>query len=177
MGFFSWITQDTNESILNCYCGGEQFPVFMLDDKGNVWEETSYGGYGIFGGKDYYELVAEMNADLIPDWITKGNPVPHLLGDRNKKRELGIKLDCGISGIRNKVTGQKFYSSGIDFFNWQDERLQDELSANELLQRGDWETFREEFSGLKFPNLVRYPDKWIYTPEKPKDCPYQGHFI
>jgi hypothetical protein len=33
----------------------------MTDDKGNRWIEDDYDGYGIFGGKDYYELLAEMN--------------------------------------------------------------------------------------------------------------------
>jgi hypothetical protein len=33
----------------------------MTDNKGNKWAETEYEGYGIFGGKDYYELLAEMN--------------------------------------------------------------------------------------------------------------------
>jgi hypothetical protein len=26
-----------------------------------VWSEDDYEGYGTFGGKDYYELLAEMN--------------------------------------------------------------------------------------------------------------------
>lgn len=33
----------------------------MTDDKGNRYEEDCYEGYGVFGGKDYYELLAEMN--------------------------------------------------------------------------------------------------------------------
>jgi len=33
----------------------------MFDDKGNKWREDNYAGYGEFGGKDYYELLAEMN--------------------------------------------------------------------------------------------------------------------
>jgi hypothetical protein len=33
----------------------------MIDDFGNVWKEESYEGYGVFGGKDYYELLSEMN--------------------------------------------------------------------------------------------------------------------
>jgi hypothetical protein len=32
-----------------------------MDDKGNVWTEDNYEGYGEFDGKDYYELLAEMN--------------------------------------------------------------------------------------------------------------------
>lgn len=61
MGFFSFKTQDTHKSIANQYSIRPTFDVYMMDDKGNVWKESNYDGYGEFGGKDYYELVAEMN--------------------------------------------------------------------------------------------------------------------
>lgn len=61
MGFFSWRTQDTDRSICNNYSIRTPFTVVMLDDKGNKWYEQNYDGYGVFGGKDYYELLAEMN--------------------------------------------------------------------------------------------------------------------
>ena len=61
MGFFSWKTMDTDKSISNSYSSRGAFKVDMLDDKGNVWTEPDYEGYGVFGGKDYYELLAEMN--------------------------------------------------------------------------------------------------------------------
>jgi hypothetical protein len=61
MGFFSWKTQDTNRSIANIYSDFPTFGISMIDDKGNVWREYDYEGYGVFGGKDYYELLAEMN--------------------------------------------------------------------------------------------------------------------
>lgn len=61
MGFFSWFTQDTNKSISNIHSTRERFTVYMHDNRGNKWEETGYDGYGVFGCKDYYELVAEMN--------------------------------------------------------------------------------------------------------------------
>jgi hypothetical protein len=61
MGFFSWRTMDTDKSISNNYSSRGAFKVDMLDDKGNVWTESDYEGYGVFGGKDYYELLAEMN--------------------------------------------------------------------------------------------------------------------
>lgn len=61
MGFFSWNTQDTNRSIANSYSTLDTFPVYMTDNKGNIWEENNYEGYGEFGGKDFYELLAEMN--------------------------------------------------------------------------------------------------------------------
>ena len=61
MGFFSWKTQDTDRSICNQYSNRQPFPVVMIDNKGNKWEEYNYEGYGEFGGKDFYELLAEMN--------------------------------------------------------------------------------------------------------------------
>ena len=61
MGFFSWNTQDTDKSIANQYSNRKTFRVQMIDNKGNVWTESEYDGYGRFGGKDYYELLAEMN--------------------------------------------------------------------------------------------------------------------
>ena len=61
MGFFSWKTMDTDESIANEHSNRKTFRVQMMDNKGNVWTEDNYEGYGRFGGKDFYELLAEMN--------------------------------------------------------------------------------------------------------------------
>jgi hypothetical protein len=61
MGFFSWNTMDTDESIANEHSNRKTFRVQMMDNKGNVWTEDNYEGYGRFGGKDFYELLAEMN--------------------------------------------------------------------------------------------------------------------
>jgi hypothetical protein len=58
-GQFSWMTQDTGQQI-----GSQEenmIPVYMYDDKGNVWKESNYDGYGEFGGMDYYELLDKMN--------------------------------------------------------------------------------------------------------------------
>lgn len=68
MGYFSFRTQDTDRSI--CNIDQNIFPpfcVYMIDDKGNKWEEKAYEGYGEFGGKDYYELIAEMNGVPVDD--------------------------------------------------------------------------------------------------------------
>jgi len=61
MGFFSWKTNNSDRSIANRYSDRATFKVYMRDNKGNVWVEEDYEGYGRFGGKDYYELLAEMN--------------------------------------------------------------------------------------------------------------------
>ena len=63
MGFFSWKTNNSDRSIANRHSDRATFKVYMRDNKGNVWVEEDYDGYGVFGGKDYYELLAEMNGE------------------------------------------------------------------------------------------------------------------
>lgn len=77
MGMFSWFTQDTNHRIVN----GEPYRVIMTDNNGNQYVEDCYEGYGEFGGKDYYELLAEMN----------GYSQTHC-HDGEELRDIGIRL-------------------------------------------------------------------------------------
>jgi hypothetical protein len=60
MGFFSWYTNDTNQPIWNVHTKKHKI-VYLIDNKNNKWAEPSYAGYGVFGGKDFYILLAEMN--------------------------------------------------------------------------------------------------------------------
>ena len=56
MGFFSWITQDTNRSIPSKHSSRKTFSVTMRDDRGNKWTEPSYEGYGDFDGNEWLWL-------------------------------------------------------------------------------------------------------------------------
>lgn len=76
MGVFSWITQDTKRSISI----HKPFKVVMSDNRGNKFIEENYNGYGIFGGKDFYQLAAEMNN------------IPGITGDVDNDRSLGINI-------------------------------------------------------------------------------------
>lgn len=80
MGFYSWKTNDTNRSIANKYSDKETFTVYMHDHEGRIYTEENYEGYGVFGGKDYYVLVAEMNGN------TEGSD--------EEKRSLGVTICC-----------------------------------------------------------------------------------
>jgi len=80
MGFFSWHTCDTDRSIANKYSGKQTFTVHMITPDGRVFTENDYDGYGEFGGKDFYELLAELNGlgsnrDAGIDLSFEGNPV------------------------------------------------------------------------------------------------------
>ena len=78
MGQFSWFTQDTHHRIQN----GHKFRVVMADNNGNKYVEDCYEGYGVFGGKDYYALLAEMN----------GHTLAEFNGDEEALRLKGIEL-------------------------------------------------------------------------------------
>jgi|TARA_R110000782_G_scaffold6510_4_gene22372 hypothetical protein len=84
----------------------------MLDDKGNSWKEDNYEGYGEFGGKDYYELLAEMNEDLWDIYKEKNPSNPF---DDDAIRCLGIKIN-----YRCKKDGRKFKSPNLvsDLDKW-----------------------------------------------------------
>lgn len=110
MGQFSWITQDTNEAIRECYgCEDTSLTTaYMHDNKGNVWEETKYEGYGVFGGKDFFQLVAEMNN------------AQGLTGDVDKDRIIGIDIYHGKeSFISPNLTRKKEW-------NWVNEKPEDD---------------------------------------------------
>ena len=74
MGMFSWKTNDTRRSIKTVCSGKPTFRVYMVDHLGNQWVEDNYEGYGVFGGKDFYELVAEMNGLRPTDSLKPDNP-------------------------------------------------------------------------------------------------------
>ena len=61
MGYFSWKTCDTKESIWNSSSGEEVKPVYMILPDDTYFKEDSYEGYGEFGGRDIYEVIAELN--------------------------------------------------------------------------------------------------------------------
>ncbi len=164
MGFFSWKTNDTEKSIANVHSYMEAFEVTMQDDKGNKWVEKEYDGYGVFGGKDYYQLLAEMNR---PKLCT---------GDRNHDRDIGIRLQYGERGIKNKETGTIYLAHDLDFFNWDSDILPHGLSANASLDTTDqWEKITIKDGDIKYPSLTENPDhKW--DGDEPLNCEYQGFF-
>lgn len=124
MGQFSWKAQDTKRPIYND--NDEYFEeqtVYMVDPRdGTVYKEDAYEGYGIFGGRDFYELLAEMNG-LVPvrkDWknLTKDE-----IDDRRME---GIHLwfasiepDGNTGGDKYKV--KEFWSPILveDLDNWE----------------------------------------------------------
>lgn len=88
MGFFSWITSDTGRSISNVYSSRGSFPVYLLCPDGTYFKEAAYEGYGCFGGRDAYALVAQWNCpERCKD--SDGNWLSDL-----ECRQIGIEIAC-----------------------------------------------------------------------------------
>lgn len=183
MGFFSWLTSDTNKSIANHYSTRDTFPVYMITEDGQVFYEEDYEGYGVFEGKDIYVLIAEMNGlKGKDDDETRAMAFKHLW-----KR--GIKKD-------DKVYYHS-WDGEIGTFMRYDDPIESEggICANDLVEHYGWENFGDsgEFSewaenGLKVPKLVeelplvspthamdKWKEIWDSLPY-PESCPEQGYF-
>ena len=67
MGQFSWFTQDTHVQIFNDWDQhGDRQTIHMVDPiTGEDYKEEGYEGYGVFGGRDFYEFLADLNKDII----------------------------------------------------------------------------------------------------------------
>lgn len=95
MGCFSWFTQDKSHTRI--VIGEVKKPIYMIGEiNGNrvtYTENTYYKGYGVFGGKDFYEFMAQMNGKNFDDFE----------GDDKRKRE-----QLRSTGIRMAFDGDPY---------------------------------------------------------------------
>ena len=90
MGFYSWLTSDTGEPIPNTHqTEKEVFPVKMLGPNGEVFYEPAYDGFGVFGGKAFYEFLAEING---LEGYEAGLNLAHPRGGREKQPHIKPKI-------------------------------------------------------------------------------------
>lgn len=68
---------------------------FLKDDQNRVWSENQYKGDASFGGKNFFELLAEMN--MSKSRLEKANCSP---------TEMGMKLYRGTTKLIKKSKGQ-----------------------------------------------------------------------
>ena len=135
MGFFSWNTCDTGESIANKYSTRPTFKVHMIAPDGRVFTENDYEGYGEFGGKDFYDLVCELNGrpadrDSAIDLCFKNNP--------NGDNTPGVIYPKFVENLEKDVVAQykslpnpesceaQGYLYGDDEDEWDEEDYDDE---------------------------------------------------
>ena len=130
MGFFSWKTQDTDRSIPSNYSIRKTFRVQMLDNKGNVWTEDNYEGYGVFGGKDYYELLTEMNGITNEDTDRLRNAGISLAFSKGNNSGVGTE-GVYYPNLIEKADGWVYEMAGPDSCEYQGFFYDDEDENND----------------------------------------------
>lgn len=98
MGYFSWLTADTQESIACVASGRKIKTVYLLQPNGAApIAEPAYEGFGVFGGVDAYEWLARQNvAQSIIDALSD-----------DEIRCVGLNLDCGTHLFVDKRTNER----------------------------------------------------------------------
>lgn len=198
MGYFSWLTADTLESIPVAGCDHPDHPsreVWLLQPNGEcAIHEPSYQGYGVFGGIDAYQ------------WLALHNLPPHLLppasrGEaaaasrmapngfmtrvltRDELRTVGVSL-AHSSWIEDPETGRRMtvFHHGPDIIDPTIEHLAltwaqpvpgyDGASANELVAQG--RVVKKQFD-IAVPLKFSFDPHAIYENlPASQDCEHQG---
>jgi len=175
MGSFSWCTSDTRKSIPCCIPFGDlPGTVYLLNPFGEPYKESDYEGYGVFGGRDVYELVVEWNRE----YLTKDNihkpersqyrdgPVgdtgfSKALENYEKTCEAIADYAAGASDDFMKETYGKFLANGFPS-NWK-RSLGITLAC-----------YERDLVKLKYPiKIVEHPVPYERAGISP-NCPFQG---
>jgi hypothetical protein len=146
MGFFSFITNDSKKSVII----GQKVNIYLIDNRGNVYTEEQYDGYGEFGGKDIFILFAEMNNFTLPSSISIE------ADDIEAEETEDIEAEeTYIERLRSYAIGKWYHSNNLS-----------QLKIGDSIE---WFPNNEYI----YPNIVENcKSKWVN--EMPKDCPNQG---
>ena len=174
MGFFSWNTADTKQSIPNKFSNEETKTVYLLQPDRLPLVESAYEGYGVFGGTDAYEWLAIEN-----------------YGDK-KYKKLAITVDCGGRFIIHN----ELYYVGSKSLPKEDAEM---MAPDKIEKLRFFESYDDIIpnSGNKTVNMViesrecefekfppfKYPLKFSFKPTARYDalpaseqCEHQGYF-
>jgi len=167
MGQFSWFTQDDKSQIVD----DEERNVYMVDPRdGTVYEEKCYEGYGMFGGRDFYELLADINKDIILDQNVKNwkdydrDVLKSIIYGEDLKRHLFEFKGMSVDDVKRHMmdldqrccvqpnNDGKWPTPDVSKFDaWFDERCQEEIDEHierdekyTALYSKDWKDLTEE---------------------------------
>jgi hypothetical protein len=188
MGYYSFLTADTRESIPVVDSGLPIRTVHLLQPDGlPPISEPAYEGRGVFGGVECYEWIARMNlpADAVPmDAVaseeSSERPLRRLTDDQ--LHAVGLSLSCGRYFV-HPASGDRFciFHEGPDLVDPTIVRHAITYSApvpgygrsaNDMVADGTIEDRHFEIARplkLSFDPTARYED----LPAS-EDCPHQG---
>lgn len=172
MGYLSWLTADTRESIPNRYSRREQRTVYLIQPNGAPpIAESSYGGYGAFGGISVY------------DWLFDRNTPADRVDELRDDMWYTVQLSTGMRYFRDVETGKRFcvFHTGpcamdpsiVAYHCTYAARLPGYgISANDLRAQG---RIVEEYLPIAFPLKFSFDPAARYEDlPASEQCPHQG---
>ena len=176
MGFFSWNTADTNDSIPSVYAGDDApnagKPVYLLQPNGlPPIKEVAYEGSGQFGGVDAYEWLARINFDSDDPrlainaecgnyYYCKENNTYYTCTMHLEPETLAMALDIDVSKVQGFSHFEQVQPNGE--------------TPNMLVKNKHWETRK---LSLKYPLKFSFNPKARYEDlPASTQCRYQGYF-
>lgn len=181
MGYFSWKTCDTKESIANIHADHPNAgrTVYMLQPNGmEPIEQNGYGGYGVFGKRDAFVWLAKMN---ISEEI-----ISEIEDDIEGIRNLGINIDC--CEIYYDKSKRKYYCYTNNPLHPKITPVQSPNFINDDGGMNLWKLWKEGKLVRKtifeaFPKDFKYPLKFSFNKDAryedypaSKSCRQQGFF-
>ena len=71
MGQFSWIASDDGKPVYCDYGNREAYLLIPEEFGGGYFHTNEYAGYGVIGGHDVYDCVAEWNKEDLPELLKR----------------------------------------------------------------------------------------------------------
>lgn len=176
MGFFSWLTADTDESIANVYSDREVKTVYLLQPNNlPPIEEPAYEGSGTFGGTDVYAWLAKMNfgdESLVSLAITAD--CGHYHEDADAIYLCSLHIPPEMEAPFRKVTGAA--EKPIVFFETY-ERPIETRGGRTMNQLVEAKAVERKTIALKYPLKFSFNPKARYEDlPASESCPEQGYF-
>lgn len=168
MGNFSWCTSDTRKSIpcvLDAYEGAPSV-VYLLNPFGTPYKEADYEGYGVFGGRDVFELVAEWNKPF----LSSANIKKPDMSRRSQSSEKEEYCRAALDSYNAKCLRLSDFVSGKS-----DEYMSNIYGPSWKREIGiDISCYDKEHVKLRYPiKIVEKPCSYNKAGISPQ-CPFQG---
>ena len=167
MGFFSYNTADTNESIPSVYAGSDVpnagRTVYLLQPNGQApIKEEAYEGYGRFGGVGIHEWLEKMNG--------AGTGAFYFFNEKDNVFYC-CKMHLSASVLRNAIDVGD--AQVIEFDDYSSV-LDNGKTPNDCIRDDEW---------VEREITAKYPLKFSFNPQAVYEdlsasspCQYQGYF-
>lgn len=178
MGFFSWKTADTKESIPSIHSSREPMKAYLLQPGGApaLLDNCAYEGYGKIAGVDVYEWLAEQNfgdktlvdiaitADCGHYYVDENNVVYMCSMHINEKHDKYLRLT--LNNPDGEIVYFSNYGASIDKLGG--------MSANDAIAI---KVLHEQKIPLKYPlKFSQNPDAVYEELPASETCENQGFF-